>query len=122
MYKTIFSEMGIGQMQRGDKPDGVGKMQHEKFGIGKMQHYNDDKKKKNGSDEDSSDSEDEDVNSMPKHIQISKHGVQYKNDTRYAMNGFHIANGNEDYCEAIRNYDWIKTSIQCKYLILLYFT
>ena len=49
MYKTIFSEMGIGQMQRGDKPDGVGKMQHEKFGIGKMQHYNDDKKKKNGS-------------------------------------------------------------------------
>ena len=41
--------MGIGQMQRGDKPDGVGKMQHEKFGIGKMQHYNDDKKKKGGS-------------------------------------------------------------------------
>ena len=36
--------MGIGKMQSGEKPDGVGKMQHQKFGIGKMQGYDDSKK------------------------------------------------------------------------------
>jgi hypothetical protein len=36
--------MGIGKMARSDVPDGVGKMQHQKFGIGKMQGYDDSKK------------------------------------------------------------------------------
>lgn len=40
--------MGIGKMQSGDKPDGVGKMQHQKFGIGKMQNYDGKEKKKQG--------------------------------------------------------------------------
>jgi len=40
--------MGIGKIVRGDKPDGVGKMQHEKFGIGKMQNYDEKDKKKKG--------------------------------------------------------------------------
>jgi hypothetical protein len=52
MYNTQIHKylaiMGIGKMQSGDKPDGVGKMQHQKFGIGKMQNYDGKEKKKQG--------------------------------------------------------------------------
>jgi len=47
MYNTTrkyLANMGIGKMARSDVPDGVGKMQHQKFGIGKMQGYDDSKK------------------------------------------------------------------------------
>lgn len=50
MYNTqIFSnKMGIGKMTRDDVPDGVGKMQHDKHGIGKMQGHDNFKKSKKG--------------------------------------------------------------------------
>jgi hypothetical protein len=40
--------MGIGKMARSDVPDGVGKMQHKKFGIGKMHNYDNEKERKKG--------------------------------------------------------------------------